>query len=29
MCPDALYLQLTDKTPEDVFPNLREMSLNA
>ena len=26
MCPDALYLRLTGKTPEEVFPNLREMS---
>jgi len=23
LCPDALYLQVTDKTPEDVFPALR------
>jgi hypothetical protein len=29
MCPDALYLRLTGKTPEEVFPNLREMSLHA
>ena len=29
MCPDSLYLRLTGKTPEDVFPNLREMSIDA
>ena len=29
MCPDALYLRLTGKTPEEVFPNLRKMSLHA
>lgn len=29
LCPDALYLRLTGKTPEDVFPNLREISVNA
>ena len=29
MCGDALYLRLTGKTPEDVFPNLREISVHA
>lgn len=29
MCPDALYLRLTGKRPEEVFPNLREMSVKA
>jgi Protein of unknown function (DUF2442) len=29
MCPDALYLRLTGKAPEDVFPNLREMNVDA
>jgi hypothetical protein len=29
LCPDALYLRLTGKTPEEVFPNLGEMSLDA
>ena len=29
LCPDALYLKLTGKRPEEVFPNLREMSVNA
>lgn len=23
LCPDALYMQLTGKTPEEVFPRLR------
>ncbi len=23
LCPDSLYLRLTKKTPEDVFPNLK------
>jgi hypothetical protein len=23
LCPDALYLQITGKTPEDLFPNLK------
>ena len=29
LCPDALYLRLTGKTPEEVFPNLKELSLHA
>jgi len=29
LCADTLYLSLTDKTPEEVFPNLSEMSINA
>ena len=28
LCPDALYLRLTGKTPAEVFPNLREMSVD-
>jgi hypothetical protein len=24
LCPDALYLQVTGKRPEDIFPNLRK-----
>ena len=24
MCGDALYLELTGKQPEDIFPNLRK-----
>lgn len=23
LCPDALYLKITGKTPEEVFPNLK------
>jgi hypothetical protein len=23
LCPDSLYLQVTGKTPEDIFPALR------
>ena len=29
LCPDALYLRLTGKRPEEVFPNLSEMSVGA
>jgi hypothetical protein len=29
LCPDALYMQLTGKTPEDLFPALREPSAHA
>jgi hypothetical protein len=29
MCPDSLYLRLTGKSPEKVFPNLNQMSANA
>jgi Protein of unknown function (DUF2442) len=25
MCPDAMYLRLTGKRPEDIFPKLREL----
>ncbi len=25
MCPDALYLRITGKRPEDLFPRLREL----
>ncbi len=28
MCPDALYLRLTGKAPEEIVPNLRENSLD-
>ena len=24
LCPDALYLRITGKRPEDIFPKLRE-----
>ena len=26
MCPDALYLKITGKTPEEIFPALRELT---
>lgn len=25
MCPDAIYLKITGKKPEDLFPKLQEM----
>lgn len=27
LCPDALYLELTGKAPEDLFPKLRAESI--
>ena len=29
LCPDALYLKVTGKEPEDLFPVLRNMSTHA
>ena len=29
LCPDALYLKVTGKTPEDVFPALKHEPLHA
>jgi hypothetical protein len=29
LCPDALYLRLTGKRPEEVFRNLQEVSTGA
>ena len=29
LCPDALYLQVTGKKPEDVFPGLRHEAAHA
>ncbi len=29
MCPDSLYMQLTGKTVEDIYPNLKEMQVDA
>ena len=29
LCPDSLYLRLTGKSPEDVFPNLRVSKVDA
>ena len=29
LCPDALYLKITGKKPEDIFPALRNLSAHA
>ena len=29
LCPDALYLRLTGKTPEEVFPKLKAREVHA
>ena len=29
LCPDALYLKVTGKKPEDLFPALRNQSIHA
>ena len=29
LCPDALYLQLTRKTPQEVFPRLNHLPAHA
>ena len=29
LCPDALYLKVTGKKPEDIFPALRELPTQA
>jgi len=29
LCPDALYLQVTKKKPEDLFPNLKKVEARA
>jgi hypothetical protein len=29
MCPDAIYLKISGKTPEEIFPKLRELNQNA
>ena len=29
LCADALYMQLTGKSPEDVFPNLKKAGADA
>ncbi|MGB9593229.1 MAG: DUF2442 domain-containing protein [Anaerolineae bacterium] len=29
LCPDALYLKITGKQPEDIFPKLRELAAYA
>jgi hypothetical protein len=28
ICPDAAYLQITGKTPEEVFPNLTKVEIS-
>jgi hypothetical protein len=29
LCPDALYLKVTGKEPEDIFPSLRDHTIHA
>lgn len=29
LCPDAIYLEITGKTPEQVFPNLQTEEVDA
>ena len=29
MCPDSMYMELTGKTVEDIYPNLKEMQVDA
>jgi hypothetical protein len=29
LCPDSLYMQLTGKKPEEVFPTLRQLPAHA
>ncbi len=29
LCPDAVYMQVSGKKPEDLFPNLNETEVNA
>ena len=29
ICADALYMELTGKSPDDVFPNLKRAGVNA
>ena len=29
LCPDAVYFQITGKSPEEVFPNLKMEQVNA
>jgi len=29
LCPDALYLKVTGKRPEDIFPSLRDHTIHA
>ena len=29
ICPDAMYLRLTGKSPEEIFPSLRSVHADA
>ncbi len=29
LCPDAMYIQVTGKSPSDVFPSLKREAVNA
>jgi hypothetical protein len=29
LCPDALYMEITGKSPDEVFPNLRKAGVDA
>lgn len=29
LCPDAIYMQITGKSPEEVFPNLAKVNVDA
>ena len=29
LCPDALYMEITGKSPEEVFPNLSKVNVDA
>ena len=29
MCPDAMYIRLTGKSAEEIYPNLKEIRVNA
>lgn len=29
LCPDALYMEITGKSPDEVFPNLRRTAVDA
>lgn len=29
LCPDALYMEITGKSPEEVFPNLAKATVHA
>ena len=29
LCPDALYMKISGKTPEELFPNLRALTAHA